>query len=84
MKLEISLYKFDAKSDYLPYYTKHYIKPKNEKNLLDILKTIHKESPFGFEKNKNSAVVVNGLYTTLDLTLEQIKQDFGSHLQIEP
>jgi len=84
MKLEISLYKFDAKSDYLPYYTKHYIKPKNEKNLLDILQTIHKESPFGFEKNKNSAVVVNGLYTTLDLTLEQIKQDFGSHLQIEP
>lgn len=84
MKLEISLYKFDAKSDYLPYYTKHYIKTKNEKNLLDILETIHKESPFGFEKNKNFGVVVNGLYTTLDLTLEQIKQDFGSDLQIEP
>lgn len=84
MKLEISLYKFDAKSDYLPYYTKHYIKPKNEKNLLDILQTIHKESPLGFEKNKTFGVVVNGLYTTLDLSLEQIKQDFGSHLCIEP
>lgn len=84
MKLEISLYKFDAKSDYLPYYTKHYIKPKNEKNLLDILETIYKDAPFGFEKNKHFGVVVNGLYTTLDLTLEQIKKDFGSDLQIEP
>ena len=84
MKLEISLYKFDAKSDYLPYYTKHYIKTKNEKNLLDILETIYSQSPFGFEKNKNFGVVVNGLYTTLDLTLEQIKHDFGSDLQIEP
>lgn len=84
MKLEISLYKFDAKSDYLPYYTKHFIKPKNEKNLLDILETIYKDAPFGFEKNKNFGVVVNGLYTTLDLTLEQIKKDFGSDLLIEP
>lgn len=84
MKLEISLYKFDAKSDYLPYYTKHYIKPKNEKNLLDILETIYKDAPFGFEKNKNFGVVVNGLYTTLDLTLEQIKKDFGTDLLIEP
>lgn len=51
--------------------------------MLDILETIHKESSLGFEKI-NFGVVVNGLYTTLDLTLEQIKQDFGSSLEIEP
>ena len=36
MKLEISLFRFDYKSDYLPYYTKNYIKINNEKNLVDI------------------------------------------------
>ena len=40
MKLEISLFKFDKNSDYLPYYTKHYLKIKDEKNILDILNTI--------------------------------------------
>lgn len=84
MKLEISLYKFDAKSDYLPYYTKHYIKIKNETNLLDILQTINNDAPLGFEKKQNFGVVLNGLYTTLDLTLEQIKKDFGTDLIIEP
>ncbi len=84
MKLEISLYKFDAKSDYLPYYTKHYVKTNTQTNLLDILNTIHNDAPLGFEKNKNFGVVVNGLYTTLDLTLEEIKKDFGSTLVIEP
>lgn len=84
MKLEISLYKFDAKSDYLPYYTKHYIETTTENTLLDILQTINKESEFGFENSLESAVVVNGLYTTLGLTLKQIKKDFGKCLQIDP
>ena len=30
MKLEISLFKFDKNSDYLPYYTKHFLKIENE------------------------------------------------------
>ena len=48
MKLEISLFKFDKNSDYLPYYTKHFLKIENEKNLLDILKTINKTAKLGF------------------------------------
>jgi len=84
MKLEISLYKFDAKSDYLPYYTKHYINITSQNNLLDILETIHKQTPFGFENKLESGVVVNGLFTTLNLSLEQIKKDFGRSLQIDP
>ena len=42
MKLEISLFKFDKNSDYLPYYTKHFLKIENELNMLDILNTINK------------------------------------------
>ncbi len=84
MKLEISLFKFDANSDYLPYYTKHYIKLYEQKNLLEILQEINEESNFGFEEDENFGVVVNGIYTTLSLSVEQIKKDFGDILQIEP
>ena len=48
MKLEISLFKFDKNSDYLPYYTKHFLKIENEINILDILNTINKNAKLGF------------------------------------
>lgn len=84
MKLELSLFKFDAKSDYLPYYTKHFVKIKDEKNLLDILQTIHAETPLNFEAKESFGVVVNGVYTTLNLSIESIKKEFGKTLEVEP
>ena len=46
MKLEISLFKFDKNSDYLPYYTKHFLKIENEKKSIkeDNEKNIFKEN----------------------------------------
>lgn len=84
MKLEISLFKFDAKSDYLPYYTKHFVKIKEERTLLDVLKTIHKDEAFGFNPHIDFGIVLNGFYTTLDIELQTIKKEFGTTLQIEP
>ncbi len=84
MKLEISLFKFDSKSDYLPYYKKYFLKIKDEKNLLDILQTLNKEDEFNYEENLDFGVVVNGLYTDLSLSLSEIKNDFGLDLVIEP
>ena len=84
MKLEISLFRFDYKSDYLPYYTKNFIKVEKEKTLLDILNTINSEYPFGYEKNKEFAVVVNGKYLTLGISIDEIVENFGKELTIEP
>lgn len=84
MRLEISLFKFDCKSDYLPYYKKYFFKLSNEKNLLDILKTMNKEEKFAFEDDINSSVVLNGLYTDVSTSVEDIKKDFGNDLVIEP
>ena len=63
MKLEISLFRFDYKSDYLPYYTKNFVKVKNEKTLLDILNNINLEHPFGFENSVDFYLCINGIYT---------------------
>ena len=62
MKLEISLFKFDKNSDYLPFYTKHFLKITNEITLLDILNTINNENPFGYENDENFNLVVNSIY----------------------
>jgi len=84
MRLEISLFKFDCKSDYLPYYKKYFLKIENEKTLLDVLETMNKDEKFGFENDLNFGIVLNGLYTDLSITLEEIKKDFGTDLVIEP
>ncbi|WP_368030725.1 DUF5644 domain-containing protein [Arcobacter sp. s6] len=84
MKLEISLFKFDKNSDYLPYYTKHFLKIENEKNILDILKTINKTAKLGFQDNTNFDLVINGVYLKASITLEELIQNFGKELTIEP
>lgn len=84
MKLEISLFKFDKNSDYLPYYTKHFLKIENEKNLLDILNTINKTSRFGFENCENFDLVINQVYVKASISLEDLIKNFGKELTIEP
>ena len=84
MKLEISLFKFDKNSDYLPYYTKHYLKIENEKNILDILNTINKTAKLGFEKNSDFDLVINGVFVKASITLEEVVANFREEITIEP
>lgn len=84
MKLELSLFRFDYKSDYLPYYTKNYIKIKNQRTLLDILNEINMEHPFGYERNEEFAVSINGVYTKLSVSVNEIVENFGNDIVIEP
>ena len=84
MKLEISLFKFDKNSDYLPYYTKHFLKIKDEKNILDILNTINKTAKLGFEKNSDFDLVINGVFVKASITLEEVVANFGEEITIEP
>jgi succinate dehydrogenase/fumarate reductase-like Fe-S protein len=84
MKLELSLFRFDKNSDYLPFYTKHFFKIENEKTLLDILNTINEEDKFGFEANVDFDVVVNGRYLKVSEDIQAIVNEFGKDLTIEP
>ena len=84
MKLEISLFRFDYKSDYLPYYTKNFIKVKNEKTLLDILNNINNESPFSYRNSENFCVAVNGIYVNVMVSIKELVENFGTDLKVEP
>ena len=84
MKLEISLFKFDKNSDYLPYYTKHFLKIENEQNILDILNTINKNAKLGFTNSSDFDLVINGVFVKASITLEEVVNYFGKELTIEP
>ena len=84
MKLEISLFKFDKNSDYLPYYTKHFLKIENEKNILDILNTINKNAKLGFTNCTDFDLVINGVFVKASITLKEVVENFGKELTIEP
>ena len=84
MKLEISLFKFDKNSDYLPYYTKHFLKIENEKDILDILNTINKDAKLGFINSNDFDLVINGVFVKASITLEEVVNHFGKELTIEP
>ena len=84
MKLEISLFKFDKNSDYLPYYTKHFLKIETEKNLLDILHTINVNAKIGYRSSENFDLVVNGVYVKASLSINELVKNFGKELTIEP
>jgi hypothetical protein len=84
MKLEISLFKFDKNSDYLPFYTKHFFKINSEITLLDILNTINNENPFGYENDENFDLVVNGTYLKASIEIKDLVKNFGKDLTIDP
>lgn len=84
MKLEISLFRFDYKSDYLPYYTKHFIKVKEEKTLLDLLNVINEDKNFAYENKEDFDLVINGIYTKASISISQIVENFGKDITIEP
>lgn len=84
MKLEISLFRFDKDSDYLPYYTKHFLKIEDEKNLLDILKTLSKEENFSFLDSTDAIFVVNNKYMLASTSLESIIKNCNKDIEIEP
>src|SRR5574344_558484 len=84
MKIEVSLFRFDKNSDYLPYYTKHFIKTKEVKTLLDILRKLNQEDKFGFYDSLNFNLVVNQKYTKASVLVEDLIKNFGNELVIEP
>lgn len=84
MKFEISLFKFDYKSDYLPYYTKHFLNVDENHTLLFLLNKINEEHPLSFENNTEAFVVVNEIFTSVMTRVKDLKKSFGSDLKIEP
>ncbi|MGM0519645.1 MAG: hypothetical protein ACQERD_08370 [Campylobacterota bacterium] len=84
MKLEISLFRFDKNSDYLPYYTKHFLDINKDTTFLELLNSLDKKESFGYEKNENFNIVANDIYVKTSDKLSDILTNKQTDLKIEP
>jgi succinate dehydrogenase/fumarate reductase-like Fe-S protein len=84
-KLVLEVFRFDCKTDYLPYYKKVVVKIDGEKTVADLLAIIKDdEKVFEYPTGENAAIKINGksLFTTQKI--EDIKEFFGKELQLDP
>jgi succinate dehydrogenase/fumarate reductase-like Fe-S protein len=84
--LDISAFRFDSKSDYLPYYKRHQIHAPKSATLLQLLGLIKdQDEGFGYSSEKYMGVRVNGLFMYTSTPLRVIVEKFGTtELVIDP
>jgi hypothetical protein len=84
VKLEVRLFHFNAKSDYLAYYTKNRVLIDEKLKVQDLLNTLEKQN-IGFSlTNRSHLIQVNKKSIKSDLTIKEIVKEFGVELTIDP
>ena len=80
--ISVELFRFNAQTDYLPYYQKHTLKYSKDDTLNDLLKQMNEVEAFGFSENCN--VKVNELYLNAGVLLSDIVARCGNEIRIDP
>ncbi len=84
-KLRLSVFRFDAKSDYLPFYKKHIIKVDGDKRLDQLLAMIKEEDIlFDYPTDKYAAVQISGINLFTDVKIDDIVEKFGEEFTLKP
>lgn len=84
-KLELSVFRFNAKTDVLRYYKNHVLKIDRSKTLNDLLALVVEEDlSFGYPKDEYAAIKINDKALFLTTTIDDIVNDFGKELVLEP
>ncbi|MDR2099678.1 MAG: DUF5644 domain-containing protein [Campylobacteraceae bacterium] len=84
--LTIKAFRFDAKSDFLPYYKEYEILLKGDDTLLDILEGIKKQDKeFNFSSNRFVGIRVNSFAVPLNVHVKTLIRFFKTYtLTFEP
>ncbi len=84
-KLVLEVFRFDCKTDYLPYYKKVVLKIDTQKTVADMLGVIKDdEKAFEYPTGKNAAIKINGKSLFTDVKIEEVKDVFANELQLDP
>jgi succinate dehydrogenase/fumarate reductase-like Fe-S protein len=84
MRLDLKVFLFDAKKDYLPYYKNYTINVEPTEPISTILPKIKEQCrEFAYPKER-VYFRVNSLVVSKDITIEEITKKFGNELTIEP
>ncbi len=85
--LELSVFRFNADTDFLRYYKEYKVTVTSYKaqRLIDVLKEISNiDRHFSFETDKKVYVKVNSKTTRVDTSIQDLIKCFGTSLKIEP
>ncbi len=84
-KLDLSVFRFDATTDVLPYYKKHFITIDKSKTINDLFVLIHEDDVrFSYPTGEYAAIKINGKALFSTATIEEIVENFGKGLTLEP
>ena len=78
----IELFRFNAKTDYLPYYQKHKLSYDESETINDLLVKMNSIEAFSYKENMN--LKVNDLYTNASVLISDMVERFGNELRIDP
>lgn len=85
LDFKLSVFRFNAKSDYLPYYKRYDISIEDSLNLKDLLTCIKDEDMFfEFPQEENACIFLNSHALEISTPLKEIYKYFGSDLSLEP
>lgn len=84
MKNEIfvELFRFNASTDYLPYYQKHTLEYNDNATINDLLTQMNKIEAFGFNENMN--LKVNDAYVNASVLVSEMVAKFGDEIRLDP
>ena len=77
----IELFRFNAQTDYLPYYQKHTLHYSDTDTINDLLIYMNTIEAFGFNENMN--LKVNDLYTNASVLVSDMVKRFGNELRLD-
>lgn len=82
--INFAIYKFNHKTDYLPYFVKTSLNVDTNQSLLDIFKLLNQQQSFEYHSTPNFCVKINGFHTTLNAPLSQFVSHKTDTVLIEP
>lgn len=82
--IDFEIYKFNHKTDYLPYFVKISLEVNENQSLLDLFAQLSKHKTFEYKPSSNFCVKVNGIHTTLNTPLSSFLSQQSRTITIEP
>ncbi|QOY55803.1 DUF5644 domain-containing protein [Candidatus Sulfurimonas marisnigri] len=83
-ELQVELFRFDSKVDYLPYYKTYTIEYKQRDTVLSLLNKINSIDKFGFEATVDFNIKINNLYMNVNELIVNIVDATSNEFKIEP
>jgi len=83
-KLEVKIFRFNPKTDYLPYYKQYNVSYEENETVLELLKKLQKVENFNIDGVENSGVKINNLFVNIQTLVKKITEKTSNELIIEP